>query len=424
MTTDGRANERLAASQLVGEGNNHHCDAHNIQLDIEDVTGKNGPPNCADHRAVIRKAHDLVILINGHKVLFTEFSRLTQLKRANEDNERKFDALIINNETRWDSELAMLERLVAFDAEILELYQNLDLGIADDCILTRFEFDLAYAMTRVLGPFRLFTKFVQKREEVTLAHVPHLIDELVTKLAPHSFDNELRSRADGVVAAMNIFQSELVISIKRRYGPMFNSGSLARCASFFIPGRRYRDFVNFPTPDEDEVVTRVKERIVTEAIGLLPPDADDEKKRRTERNVRSALEDLRADLNKLDPNLPENDPLRWIPLKSDAPILFPAAQMFLAIFSSSAEDERNFSSAGITLNKLRSRMAIENFRYEHRIRRYLTAGSDILTQAGRQARQERAEEQLCLFTARYAALPLVNQPVPLAGNQAAVNARR
>ncbi len=404
MTTDGAANERLGASQLVGEGNDHHCDAHHIQLDIEDVLGKNGPANCSVHRAVIRKVQDLVILINGHKIIFTEFSRLTQLKRANADNDDKFEALILNNETRWDSELAMLERSVAFDSEIMELYQNQNLGIAPECILTRLEFDLAYGMTRVLGPLRIFTKFVQKRAEVTLAHVPRLVDELVTKLAPGSFDNELLGRADGVVAAMNVFQSELVNSIKRRYGPMFSTASLPRCASIFIPGRRYSNFVNFPNANENQILLDIMGRIVAEAVGLLPPDTDDEKKVRTERKVRTALADLREDLDKLLPDAADSNPLKWIPLNSEDPCLFPVAKMFLAIPASSAEDERNFSSAGITLDRLRTRLAIENFRHEHRVRRYLTAGSDLHTQIGRQVRQERAENLIQLFAERYGAV--------------------
>lgn len=397
MTTDGAANERLGASQLVGEGSDHHCDAHAIQLCIEDVLGQSSKlATCAEHRAVIRKAHSLVILINGHKDIHSEFSRLASLKRTVEDNARKFEALIINNETRWDSELAMLERLVAFDPEVIQLYGNATLGIAPDCILTRFEFDLAFALTLVLAPFRYFTKFVQQREAVTLAHVPRLIDELVTSLAPNAFNDALVGRTEGVGAAMNDFQAALVASIKNRYGTMFNSSSLARAAAFFLPGMRYRDFANFPNDDEDAIVTSVKERIAADAENILPPS--DDKRARTARRARAALDELREDLDELDPDDPTNDPLKWIPLKADARMLFPVAKLYLGIPASSAEDERNFSSAGVTLDKLRSRLDIENFRSEHRVRRYLTAGSHAQTQDGRAFRQQRAEGLLQRFS--------------------------
>lgn len=404
MTTDGAANERLGASQLVGDGNDHHCDAHHIQLCIEDNLGKESTvANCAPHRAVLRKAHQLVILITGHKDISTEFARLAYLKRTNAENGRMFEALIINNETRWDSELAMLERLVVFDPEIMQLYNNAQLGIDPECILTRFEFDLAFGMTLVLGPLRFFTKFVQQREAVTLAHVPRLIDELVTKLAPQSFDHLLIGRADGVIAALNSFQTALVVSIKARYAPMFNSPSLARSAAFFLPGMVYRDFANFPNPDENGIVQRVIDRIVLDAENLLPPGVD--RRERIARRARSALVELREDLDELDPNDPENDPLKWIPIKSNAPVLFPVSKLYLAIFSTSAEDERNFSSAGFTLDKLRSRLDIENFRYEHRIRRFLTAGSDAQTQVGRALRKERAERLLQRFSERFGVVP-------------------
>ncbi len=395
MSTDGAANERLGASQLVGEGNDHHCDAHHIQLVLNDVCGQESKiVACKAHRDVLRKSHSLVILINGHKKIYSEFSNLARVKRAAGDGARKFEALIINNDTRWDSELAMLERLVAFDSEILELYRKPDLQISPDCILSRYEFDLAYAMTLVLIPFRRFTKFVQQREAVTLAHVPRLIDELVTSLAANSFNASLVGCADGVVAAMNTFQAALVDSIKARYSPMFNSASLARTASFFLPGRRYRDFVNFPNADEDRIVQDVRIRIATDAAALTPG-----RQNVRDRLLRS-LEDIRADLDDLDADM---EPLSWFPLECETRSIFPIAMLYLSIPSTSAEDERNFSSAGVTLDKLRSRLDIDNFRYEHRVRRYLTAGSEAQSQEGRQLRQLRAETLLNIFSERYPA---------------------
>ena len=64
--------------------------------------------------------------------------------------------------------------------------------------------------------------------------------------------------------------------------------------------------------------------------------------------------------------------------------------MLLVIPASTAEDERSFSSAGFTLDKLRTRMDLDNFRREHRIRQFLVAGTDPHHQDGRQLRVERA----------------------------------
>ena len=48
--------------------------------------------------------------------------------------------------------------------------------------------------------------------------------------------------------------------------------------------------------------------------------------------------------------------------------------MLLQIPDSSAENERSFSSASFILDQRRTRLDIDNFRLEHRIRRALVAG--------------------------------------------------
>jgi hypothetical protein len=194
---------------------------------------------------------------------------------------------------------------------------------------------------------------------------------------------------------MNAFQAALVAAIKVRYATMFNSASLARAASFFLPGRRYRDFVNFPNANEDDIVQAVRDRIATDAATLTPG------RQNVKERVLKSLDDIRADLDSLDAD--DTDPLRWFPLECESRIIFPVAMLYLSIPATSAEDERNFSSAGVTLDRLRSRLEIDRFRFEHRVRRFLAAGSDPQSQEGRQLRQQRAEALLHLFSERYRA---------------------
>src|SRR5262245_27334593 len=47
----------------------------------------------------------------------------------------------------------------------------------------------------------------------------------------------------------------------------------------------------------------------------------------------------------------------------------------------SADDERVFSSAGFTLNQRRTRLDINNFRREHRVRQFLIGGAQSGTQS-------------------------------------------
>lgn len=248
MTTDGASNERGAATLMVNEDNQIHCVAHAIQLVINDqldAKRANPPPTCTVHRDIVQKAHRLVVYINGHRETFDKIFFLAQNKKLNEQRARMFDSLVIDVETRWDSELALLERLVYFDAEILTLYAELDGDLPSDMVLDRFQFDLAFAMTLVLAPFRIFTKLVQARNKVTLACVPGWIDRLVSQLSPGAFSARLIGRDERVREHIEAFQLCLIVSIRARFGYLFEGGSIALRATMLLPGANRFQFQKF-----------------------------------------------------------------------------------------------------------------------------------------------------------------------------------
>ena len=76
----------------------------------------------------------------------------------------------------------------------------------------------------------------------------------------------------------------------------------------------------------------------------------------------------------LDEVLEDTDPLYWWPSHPEYSILFLTAKMLLQIMDASAENERSFSSASFVLDQRRTRLDIDNFRREHRIRRALCVG--------------------------------------------------
>jgi hypothetical protein len=372
-TTDGAKNELGAAFALVNEDNALHCAAHNIQLVVNDVFDSkqaHPPPQCARHREVVRKAHGIVIFINGHRDVHSAFLALVKAKNALAEGDHMYQALVEDVVTRWDSELAMLDRLVYFDDVLLLLYRMIALGIPQDLVLDRFEFDLAFAMTLVLTPFRLFTKFVQHKSVVTLAYVPQLIDELVSALAPGSFTARLQGCAPGVLAEMEAFQACLIDSIRKRFAPMFEAESLALAARMFLSGKDLFTFENFPVTEE--ILQTVKENILTDFVELLPPTMSDAHKER-QKALASSTFDVVRDALAEEPA--EADPLSWWPAHPEYTLLHPVVKMLLQIPASSAENERSFSSASFILDQRRTRLDIDNFRREHRIRRALCAGT-------------------------------------------------
>jgi hypothetical protein len=395
-TSDGAKNEQLAASLLVQEGNNIHCTAHLIQLAIDDklnLKKDTVPLSLARHRAVLRKCHDLVILINNHKAIFTAFSELAEAKKSTDEGTRAFDALVLDNDTRWDSELALLERLVYFDREILQLIQNRALGIPAEVALDRFEFDLAFGMTLALAPLKFFTKFVQNRDIITLAYVPKRIDDVITALAPGRFADQLAARAPGVLDAIETLQTELIDAIKNCFRPIFESNSLALAARYVLPGADVFHFANFVVPQED--IDVIRSNIVDDIVALLPDGIAANLLQGRRVLAEAALTQARAELNMA---AADENPLEWWPHRQHLASLFPVVQMLLAIPASSAEDERVFSSASFIQNQRRTRLELDNFRKEQRVRRFLAAGTNIHTQEGRQKRMEQVNLLLRRFS--------------------------
>jgi hypothetical protein len=401
-TTDGAKNELAAAFRLVNEDNAEHCAAHKIQLVVNDPLDPkkaNPPPECARHREVVRKIHGLVLYINGHKDVHSAFLALAKAKRANAEGARMYETLVEDVVTRWDSEFDMMDRFNYFDDEILELERMPHIGIPADLILDRFDFDLSYAMTKVLNPFKIFTKFVQCKSVVTLAYVPRKIDELVSALAPGSFAAVLRGCADGVLAQMEAFQACLVTSIKDRFASMFEGQSLALAARMFLPGNDLFTFQNFGVTQE--IIEAVKENILSDFVELLPPNMPAPKKEKQKALARVTLEDARENLDEL---LEDTDPLEYWPSHPEYTILYPPAKMLLQIPSASAENERSFSSASFVLDQRRTRLDLDNFRKEHRIRRHiyssanpeerLLAANDLIDQFAVTVNAARAAEEV------------------------------
>lgn len=403
-TNDGAGDEQKAAFQLVREGNNVWCTAHLIQLVIDDCLDSKQrfpPEDCAPFRVVLKKAHDLVVFINNHRDVLAAFQEKAAAKRATVEGTRHWEQLIIDNDTRWDTDLYLIERVVYFDAELMQLVSDETLGIPPDCIFSALEFDLAYSLTLVLDPFREFTKFVQHRNSITLAHVPEWIDLLVGKILPGSFDARLVRRADGLLHHVHALQQRLVLRIRERFSPLFDSSSLALAARFLMPGPNRFAFNHFNL-DED-VMRQVRQHMVDDVVSLLGSDIEQAVAQEVRESVVPQLRMARRLLDELPADTPA---LEWWPRQTTLlGQLFPLAKMLFAIPATSADNERSFSSASYTLGDRRTRMELEAFRSEHRIRRFIVADADGTSQEGRKKRVERVGRLLDRFAALLAERP-------------------
>jgi len=223
---------------------------------------------------------------------------------------RHYEALVMDNDTRWDSQLNLLQRLVYFDKEIMKLY-SMNLGITADMMLDRAEFDLALGMTFVLLPLCILTKEVQHRNKVTTAYLPRLLDRLVNSLLPGTYTTRMMNFSAAVVEQVEVFQHHLILSIRNRFAWVFEEGSLALAAAYLLPGPTSLSFTNFDLGDD--VISSVTTTILDNVIELLPPRKDDEDDEGITLQRALAAASLRAARNRLDRLDETEDPLSWWP---------------------------------------------------------------------------------------------------------------
>ncbi|HYN44464.1 MAG TPA: hAT transposon family protein [Candidatus Limnocylindrales bacterium] len=87
------------------------------------------------------------------------------------------------------------------------------------------------------------------------------------------------------------------------------------------------------------------------------------------------------------------DPLLFWPKQQDLASLFPVVKMYLSIPASSADNERGFSSAGFLLSDLRTRLLMDHFIQEFRLRQFILSGpnSSQHSKEGRENKMQRVK---------------------------------
>jgi len=386
ITADG-GNEKYGAEEFLSKGDTLHCAAHNIQLCLDDILStKKANTKTKLHREILRKCHSLVVLVNGHHKTARAFETLAKAKLEGEEGQRKFNRLTLDCETRWDSELDVIEKVTYFDTELRKMFQMSELQVPITCVLTSTEFDVANGMVNCLQIIRNFTKIVQYRTKPTLCFVPDMIDKLVTNLQPGKIVAKWIGLSTDVIQNIEIFQQALVESITSRFEPMFSTTSLALAARSFCPGAT-AEFKNFQQVDKVKI-----NELIIENTNQLKTVTELESKL-----ISSSLLVAQERLAAAEPI----DPLQWWSMQNDLTILHPVVRMFLAIPASSGQSESAFSSSGFLLGDTRTSLSIPHFRSEFRIKQYFdTAGelSDVTIYEQRKQKRKLMDSLIDRYT--------------------------
>jgi len=368
-TTDGAANEISASKKLVKDGNNIWCCGHLANLCVRGIFDSTSETTKV-FRDIIHKAHSLVVYIRGHSNTYSKFSELAK-EKSKQNSDFHFETLILDVVTRWDSTLNLLQRVVYFDSEILQLCSMEDCEIPKEYILGREQFDLARVMVDILVHFRIFGKNVQRRNFPTLCYVPSAINTLIEALQPNSETKKWKYLSKSVIENANTLQQLLITEVRERFKWVFESDSLALGAALLCPGESKLRYKHFP------ITNKVKNKIIED----LEKDAQefesnkdsisDTRKNYIKYSLKAVLEIVEN--AKIDE---DESPLIWWSKQEPLAIIKPLVEMMLAIPASSAENERTHHGVALTLRPERNRISIRRLQHEFRIQQYFATGNE------------------------------------------------
>jgi hypothetical protein len=236
--------------------------------------------------------------------------------------------------------------------------------------------------------------WAQYRNEVTLGYLPGKLDQLLTAVQPGALDAELADRNQEMLPVLHAFQRRLSDSVQKRFAVFFDGSSLALAARYLLPGTDLFTFTHFDVPGA--TLDQVVENLLDDYVTLLPSTTSEALLGPHKVAAGGVLQLARELLNGAAADV---DPLQWWPQQQHLASLFPLVKMMLAVPASSADNERSFSSASYTLGIRRTRLELETFRAEHRIRRFLVGCADLHSQAGRQRRLDRMNRLLEQYAA-------------------------
>ncbi len=171
--SDNGPNYTKACDKIAG-GEHWPCVLHTLQLVVRDIIGKTGRGRA---KQLLEEVHDIVRDVRADSALRAEL--------AAEQEKRQLTVLqlVMDNDTRWHSELAMLERFV-------ELFEPLRSVLARHSFTLKSDNKSEYAdIVDVLSRIRLHSRALETEAVVTISLVlPHL-HKIRTSVLGHNEDD-------------------------------------------------------------------------------------------------------------------------------------------------------------------------------------------------------------------------------------------
>ncbi len=326
------------------------CNAHCLQLCLKAGLSSNGISR------LLGAGRKLVTHFR-HSVVATE-----ELKRRQAQMETGNKKLIQDCATRWNSSFYMLERLV-------EMRWPISAVLSDESVTKRSDrsldlrseqWTLAVELVKVLSPFEVATTFFSYEQNSSLSCILPVIFGLVESLKESSED----------CRAIHEFKQLMVAEMKRRWElDSLDTSSCLVIAAALDPRFKQLKFLN--DLQIEAVKSEITERMDSFASPVDPPctstpqEEPPAKKRKTALDVLLGEDDTSSshvstteELNQYMTEKPlqrDAAPLDW--WKANAhryPRLASVSKGILAIPATSTPSERIFSTAGLTVTKLRS----------------------------------------------------------------------
>ena len=377
LVTDNGSNMVVAGSSLgIKYGWNHiRCSAHTLQLCIKDALGS----SAAIMNAIGAARHLVSYFRQSSKAMA---ALCTAQQNQTQTTSDKTTNLLLDVSTRWNSTYAMIKRLCQLQWVVRQVISDSSLtrGRASHLKLRDNQWIILQQLLVDLEPFKIATDFLEGDSYVTIAGVMPLIKGLIVKFA----ENPQNSAQDSVLLPCIVnFRQKIVSSLQERFKPVVSGDSddepnysitvydkatwlhpsYKACYFKKVHGFQVKAAIEAEMQDTNSSpIVQVSSESESESAdrsvmtNLLSLGVETDTASNLEEYVDKASEEIALYLKAK--TLSKSSQLLewWHEKRNDCPLLYNLGLRYLCIPATSASSERSFSSAGLTVSALRSRL--------------------------------------------------------------------